>query len=154
MPVGVVDVGGCIPEPRESDRGIRLTEDPGGANRGPGDHHTRASAVSNESDRIVGSDHVTVADHRDPTDRGDHVADGVPVRAALESLHRRPTMDRDEGDARGLEITGQRRGDDRILVPPEPDLGGHGNSSSRMPIHRGDDPVDQFERGRTVAEKQ
>ena len=110
--------------------------------------------MSNESDRVVGPDHVSVADHRDPPDCGDHFTDGVPVRASFESLARGATMHRDQSDACGFEVTSQRRRDDRILVPPEPDLGGHRNPSARMPIHRGHDSIHEFKRGRTVTEKE
>jgi len=65
---------------------------------------------------------VAVAEHGNALDRFHDAADAVVVHAAGEALFAGAPVDRDRRDADPLELAGEVRGGDLIVVPPEAHL--------------------------------
>src|SRR2546422_3222064 len=119
-----------------------LREDPGIAERAPGDHDPGAVRVGPHRDDVFRGGDVAVPDDRD-VEGLDDAADLVPVRRTGEHLRPGAGVQR-EGLGAGL-AAALRNGNGIALrlVPAAPDLDGDGEM--RCTSHRPDDARDQIE---------
>lgn len=81
-----------------------------------------ATGVLDHAGRVRDAPHVAVAEHGNAMHGIDHAADAVVIHAAGEALFASAAVNRDRGDADLLELAGELRSGQAIVVPTEPHL--------------------------------